>query len=122
MRKAGNRGGATGREQQIGGAWYGDGGVRLTAPLSPTIHLGADRILAISTRYNRSRQEADEPAVPGYPPTAQIIGVLMNAIFLDMLDQDAMSLGPLADLRPGQDGGNGARDGAEAQQTGAVPV
>ena len=34
---------------QIGGAWYGDGGIQLTAPLSPAIHLGAGRILAIST-------------------------------------------------------------------------
>lgn len=76
----------------IGDAWYGDGGIRLSAPLSPSIHLGADRILAISTRYPRSRAEADAPATVGYPPAAQIIGVLMNAIFLDVLDQDARNL------------------------------
>lgn len=76
----------------IDGAWYGDGGIRLTAPLSPLIRLGADRILAISTRYGRSQGEADEPSVVGYPPAAQIIGVLMNAIFLDVLDQDAVTL------------------------------
>lgn len=83
---------------EIGGAWYGDGGIRLTAPLSPTIHMGADRILVISTRYARSRPEADEPAVVGYPPAAQIIGVLMNAIFLDMLDQDARMMHRLNEL------------------------
>ena len=77
----------------IGDQWYGDGGIRLTAPLSPAIHLGADRILAISTRYKLSKAEADEPMVYGYPPAAQIIGILMNAIFLDMLDQDAATLG-----------------------------
>ena len=83
---------------EIGGAWYGDGGIRLTAPLSPTIHLGADRILVVSTRYDRSRAEANEPAVAGYPPAAQIMGVLMNAIFLDMLDQDAMTMQRLNEL------------------------
>lgn len=72
--------------------WYGDGGIRLAAPLSPALHLGARRVLAISTRYDRSQAEADEPAVTGYPPPAQIIGVLMNSIFLDLLDHDALRL------------------------------
>jgi NTE family protein len=72
--------------------WYGDGGVRLAAPLSPALHLGARRVLAISTRYDRSQAEADRPAVEGYPPPAQIAGVLMNSIFLDLLDHDALRL------------------------------
>ena len=77
---------------EIEGQWFGDGGIRLTAPLSPAIHLGADRILAISTRYARTREEADQPVVNGYPPPAQIIGVLFNAIFLDLFDADALSM------------------------------
>lgn len=77
---------------QVGDAWYGDGGIRLTAPLSPALHLGAHRILAVSTRYARTAVEAEAPAVPGYPPPAQILGVLMNSIFLDLLDQDATTL------------------------------
>lgn len=77
---------------RIDDAWYGDGGIRLSAPLAPAVHLGADRILGISNRYQRSRAEADEPAVQGYPPTAQIIGILMNSIFIDALDQDAITL------------------------------
>ena len=44
---------------EVDGAWYGDGGIRLTAPLSPAVHLGASRILAVSTRYARSQEEAD---------------------------------------------------------------
>ena len=76
----------------IGEAWYGDGGIRLLAPLSPAIQLGADRVLVISTRYEPSPAEADEPDVAGYPPAAQIIGTLMNAIFLDTLDRDAVML------------------------------
>jgi NTE family protein len=72
--------------------WHGDGSVRLTAPLSPALHLGARRIIAISTRYAASYEEADRPEVVGYPPPAQVAGVLMNSIFLDLLDHDALEL------------------------------
>lgn len=74
---------------EVDGMFFGDGGIRLADPLSPAIHMGASRILAISTRYKRSRAEADQPVVTGYPPAAQIFGLLLNAIFLDRLDQDA---------------------------------
>jgi NTE family protein len=77
---------------RIGASWYGDGGVRFSHPLAPAIYLGADRILAIATRYERTRSEADVPNVYGYPPAAQIFGLLMDAVFLDTLDQDALTL------------------------------
>lgn len=77
---------------EVDGSWYGDGGIRLTAPLSPAIHLGARRIIAVSTRYARTAAEAGRPAVSGYPPPAQVAGVLYNAIFLDLLDADALRL------------------------------
>jgi NTE family protein len=77
---------------EVDGGWYGDGGIRLTAPLSPAVHLGARRIIAVSTRYDRSREEADRPAINGYPPPAQVAGVLYNAIFLDQLDGDAFQM------------------------------
>ncbi len=77
---------------ELEGGWYGDGGIRLPAPLAPALHLGASRILAISTHYRRSHAEADTPAVRGYPPPAQVMGVLVNAIFLDQLDADALRL------------------------------
>jgi NTE family protein len=74
---------------RLGGGWHGDGGIRLAPPFSPALRLGARRILAISTRYDRSQDEADRSAVAGYPPPAQILGQLMNAIFLDLFDEDA---------------------------------
>jgi NTE family protein len=77
---------------EIDGQWCGDGGIRLTAPLSPAVHLGAGRILAISTRYQRTRAEADLPSVSGYPPPAQIVGTLFNAVFLDLFDADALTM------------------------------
>ena len=77
---------------EVDGSWYGDGGIRLTAPLSPAIQLGARRIIAVTTRYARSAAEESEPEVTGYPPPAQVAGVLLNAIFLDSLDGDAARL------------------------------
>ena len=77
---------------QLDNGWHGDGSVRLTAPLSPAVHLGARRIIAISTRYQRTDEEADSPEVLGYPPPAQVAGAIMNSIFLDMLDNDAVEL------------------------------
>jgi NTE family protein len=74
---------------ELEGEWYGDGGIRLASPLSPVIHLGAHRILAISTRFERTTEEAARPDWTGYPPPAHIMGQLTNAIFLDLLDQDA---------------------------------
>lgn len=77
---------------RLGRDWHGDGGIRLSAPLSPAVHLGAERILVISTRYPRSGEEADRPAIAGYPPPAQILGHLANSIFLDLMDQDVVRL------------------------------
>ncbi|HVT45131.1 MAG TPA: patatin-like phospholipase family protein [Thermoanaerobaculia bacterium] len=77
---------------KVGNSWHGDGGIRLAAPLSPALHLGADRIIAISTRFAKTFDEAEQPQTIGYPPPAQILGQLMNAVFLDALDEDALSL------------------------------
>jgi hypothetical protein len=77
---------------RLGKHWHGDGGIRLSAPLSPALHLGATRMLAISTHYAKSFSEADEPQVIGYPPPAQILGQLMDAIFLDVMDEDAVRM------------------------------
>ena len=77
---------------RVENAWHGDGGIRLTAPLSPAIHIGANRILAISTRYIPTSEEADRQSVVGYPPPAQVAGTLLNAIFLDVIDEDALHL------------------------------
>jgi NTE family protein len=77
---------------KVGNAYYGDGGIRLAAPLSPALHLGAQKIVAVSTRHARSQAESDAAMVNSYPPPAQVLGVLMNAIFLDLVDQDAVRL------------------------------
>jgi NTE family protein len=83
---------------QVENAWYGDGGVRLVAPLSPAVHLGARRIIAVSTRYAASQAEEEEEDIQGYPPPAQVMGILLNSIFLDLLDHDAVRLRRLNQL------------------------
>ena len=77
---------------RVDNEWFGDGGIRLTAPLSPALHLGASRIITIATRYDRDGEEAARPQVVGYPPPAQVLGVLYNAVFLDLIDQDVMRM------------------------------
>ena len=75
----------------VNGNWYGDGGLRLTAPLSPAVHMGARKLLAISTRHIPALGEL-KPAVDPYPAPAKIIGALYNAVFLDVFDNDALRL------------------------------
>jgi NTE family protein len=60
--------------------------MRQIAPISPALHLGADRILIVGARnqpYDPSRIKASD-----YPSLAQIAGHVLNSIFLDALEAD----------------------------------
>ncbi len=83
---------------KIGSTWHGDGGIRLAAPLSPAVHLGARRILAMSTAYLRTPDEASTPVVSGYPPPAQVLSQLVNAVFLDAIDEDVSRMERMNEL------------------------
>ena len=80
----------------IDDCWYGDGGIRLNAPLSPAMHLGANKILAVSPRATPSIELAG--TVSKYPSPGQIAGVLLNSIFLDLLDYDALQMNRINEL------------------------
>ncbi len=75
----------------IEGTFYGDGGVRMIYPMSPAIHLGADRIIAVGVRHASSPSETaarEQRAKTDRLPVSEIAGVLLNAVFLDSLDSD----------------------------------
>jgi NTE family protein len=73
---------------RVGDEWFGDGGIRLTSPLSPALHLGATRILTVSTRHHAEHSARSQP----YPPPAQVLGVLYGSVFLDMVEEDISRL------------------------------
>ena len=80
-------------ELAIGGQleWFGDGSMRQTAPLSPAIHLGAQRLLVIGA--GRMHEPAGQRALnTGYPSLAQIAGHSLSSIFLDALTADVERL------------------------------
>jgi hypothetical protein len=56
---------------------------------APSATDGAHKIIAVATRYERTREEASVAEVVGYSPPAQTLGVLYNAIFLDLIDQES---------------------------------
>lgn len=70
----------------IGDDHFGDGCLRNTAPLSPAIHLGADRLLVIGVR----RPDHLAPPVVGHvePSLARVTGVILNALLMDAIEFD----------------------------------
>lgn len=75
------------RPVKLNDNYFGDGAMRQTSPLSPAIHLGADRLFIIGVN--------DPPAQPGSPvPQAaepsfgQMVGFMLDSLFMDQLNAD----------------------------------
>lgn len=68
--------------------WCGDGSMRQLAPISPAIHLGAERVFVISTNYQDETQPGIRELSPAYPSLAQIAGHTLSNIFLDGISVD----------------------------------
>ena len=78
---------------RINREYFGDGSMRQVAPVSPALHLGADRLLVIGV--GRQTRLLNQPQRPpplvqsnGYPSLAQIAGHALDSIFLDGLEVD----------------------------------
>jgi len=72
----------------LGREYFGDGSLRQSAPLSPVVHLGAERVLVIAVRNeqpNRMPEQGDD--VP-YPSLGQIAGYLLDTLFMDSIYGD----------------------------------
>ena len=70
----------------IGNEYFGDGAMRQATPLSPAVHLGADRILVIGIRDETGEKVPDTPGDP--PSFAQIAGYMLDTLFMDGLYSD----------------------------------
>jgi NTE family protein len=80
-----------------GSAFFGDGCLRLQQPLSPAIRLGAEKVFAIGVRCG-NKESQEETADERNPSLAQVLGVLLNVMFLDHLATDIEHLEHLNQL------------------------
>lgn len=67
--------------------FFGDGALREATPLSPALHLGANRLLVIGVRDERpaAPPALTEPERPGF---GEVAGYLLDTVFLDGLYTD----------------------------------
>jgi NTE family protein len=90
-------------------AFFGDGCVRLFQPLSPVIRLGAKKVFAIGVRCEKLEHQ-EESSDPRGPSLAQVLGLVLNVMFLDHLATDVEHLERLNALL-----GNGQLDSSDAE-------
>ena len=72
---------------KIDGRFYGDGALRQHKPISPALHLGADRLLIIGVG-NPAVIELPDPNEVHSPSVAKIVGHMLNSAFLDSMESD----------------------------------
>lgn len=68
--------------------YHGDGAMRQSAPLSPAIHLGANRLLIIGVRNETLDMIPANGELPPYPTIGHITGYMLDTLFMDSLDSD----------------------------------
>jgi NTE family protein len=73
---------------RIGEVYFGDGAMRQLAPLSPAIHLGADRLLVIGVRAQDAAGLGGAIGIDHAPSSGEIFGFLLDTLFSDQVDAD----------------------------------
>jgi NTE family protein len=76
---------------KLGDHYFGDGALRQSRPLSPAIHLGADRlfIIGVSQQHGNFTPEPEAKSAPTIP---NVLGQMLNAVFLDSVQTDLETL------------------------------
>lgn len=87
---------------KMSGSHYGDGAMRQFTPLSPAIHLGAERVLVLGVR-ERGRSPVGA-AVMGAPSLGQMFGFMLDTLFMEGLHADLERLARINDLIAGSPG------------------
>ncbi|MCG8433056.1 MAG: patatin-like phospholipase family protein, partial [Gammaproteobacteria bacterium] len=77
---------------RIGPEYFGDGSMRQAAPLSPAIHLGADKLLVIGVRNEEPNIIGADSDTKTYPTFGQIAGYILDTLFMDSLHTDVERL------------------------------
>jgi len=77
---------------RIGDEYYGDGAMRQIHPLSPAIHLGADRLLIIGVRARRAAGVQVNRLPPLMPTPGEIFGYMLDTLFTDQIYGDLEQL------------------------------
>ena len=70
---------------QLDGEYFGDGAMRQLAPLSPAIRLGADRLFVIGVRNAPATPDIAATDRAPAPSIGQIIGFMLDTLFIDSL-------------------------------------
>ena len=66
--------------------YFGDGAVRQHAPISPALHLGAERVMVIGV--GGQSIDAERERSLSYPSIAQIVSHILSSSFVDSLESD----------------------------------
>jgi NTE family protein len=76
---------------QIDSDYFGDGAVRQLKPISPALHMGANKLLIIGVSDNPSHSQKSTE-MQHSPSTAQIVGHMFNSAFIDAVESDLETL------------------------------
>jgi len=77
---------------RIGDDYFGDGAMRQLHPLSPAIHLGADRLLIIGVRARRAAGVVVNRLQAIMPTPGAIFGYMLDTLFTDQVYGDLEQL------------------------------